>query len=45
MCVSQCEQRQNEHLEDANDLMDEGLHGFELVESAKILDTWSSESF
>jgi hypothetical protein len=27
VCVSQCEQRPNEHLEDANDLMDEELHG------------------
>ncbi len=44
-CVSQCEQRPNEHLEDANDLMDEGLHGFGLAESAKIMDTWSSLGF
>jgi hypothetical protein len=32
-------------MEDANDLMDEGLHGFGLAESAKIMDTWSSLGF
>ncbi len=45
ICVSRCEQRPNEHMEDANDLMDEGLHGFGLAESAKIMDTWSSLGF